>query len=288
MKVLVFDQLHHKNRIGLELLFRHMQVEYVFTTDDSKIIDPSFDIIYSPANAIDSSKYPLQKFIFGPHFSIFPNHKLTAIKNTHKNSIYIQPSEWCVEKWKERGVTNVLPITYFPFPVDVERFSPEMMNKKEKVFIYFKRRKPDELYFIKSFLQHRGFEFAVFDYVARYDEKHYLEYLQQAKFGIILGAHESQGFAIQEALSCNVPLIVWNVRSMNQEVGMNYTNIKATSIGYWDSRCGEYFHDYHELEETFRIFMDKLETTETYQPREFIMEHVSVEPCAKRFMELFS
>jgi hypothetical protein len=286
MKVLVFDSLHHKNRIGIELLFRHMQIEFVFTNDVNKIVDSSFDVIYSPATAIDTSKYPSQKFIFGPHFSVFPDNKLTAIKNTHKNSIYIQPSEWCVEKWKERGVTNILPISYFPFPVDVERFSPlTQPHEKKKVFIYFKRRRPEELTFLKIFLQFHKIEFAVFDYVARYDEKHYLEYLKQSKFGIILGAHESQGFAIEEALSCDVPLLVWNVRSMNQEVGMHYTDIKATSIGYWDYRCGEFFHDAHELEKTFELFMGKLGT---YRPREFIMENLSVEPCAKRFQELIT
>ena len=40
----------------------------------------------------------------------------------------------------------------------------------------------------------------VFDYVKRYNEEDYLDCLKNAKFGIILDAHESQGFAIEEAL----------------------------------------------------------------------------------------
>ena len=49
--------------------------------------------------------------------------------------------------------------------------------------------------------------------------------MQKAKYGIILDAHESQGFAIEEALSCNVPLLVWNTKFMSQEYGSRYENI---------------------------------------------------------------
>ena len=297
MRILIIDQLHHKNRIGIELLFQYMKIDYVFVNDISKI-DSTFDIIYSPSNAIDTSKSPpSQRFIFGPHFSVFPDNKLKAIKNNNDNSVYIQPSEWCVDLWKGLGVTQFLPIQYFPFPVDVEKFCPANKfspankfcpvvpsNKREKVFIYFKRRRQDELSFVMHFLKNRQIEFEVFNYVARYDEKHYLDFLRHAKFGIVLGAHESQGFAVEEALSCDVPLLVWNVRSLNQEVGCNYANLPATTIGYWDGRCGEYFYEAKELEKTFELFMGKIQT---YRPREFILEQLSVEPCAKRFMELF-
>ena len=285
MRILIIDQLHHKNRIGIELLFQYMKIDYVFAHDISKI-DSTFDIIYSPSNAIDTSKYPTHRFIFGPHFSVFPDNKLKAIKNTNENSVYIQPSEWCVDLWKGLGVTQFIPIQFFPFPVDVDTFSPNSLgNKREKVFIYFKRRRQDELSFLMHFLKNRQIEFEIFNYVARYDETHYLEFLRHANFGIVLGAHESQGFAVEEALSCDVPLLVWNVRSLNQEVGCNYANLPATTIGYWDERCGEYFYEAKELEKTFELFMGKLQT---YRPREFILEQLSVEPCAKRFMELVS
>lgn len=285
MRVLVFDQLHRKNRNGIEQLFQYMKMDYMFTNDISKI-DETFDIVYSPAMAIDTSKYPSHKFIFGPHFSVFPDNKLRAINNTCGNSVYIQPSPWCVDLWKGLGVTTFLPIQFFPFPVDVNKFSPEISGKKrEKVFVYFKRRRPDELSHLLNFLKSREIEVEIFNYIARYDEQHYLEVLQQCKFGVILGAHESQGFAVEEAMSCNVPLLVWNVRSLNQEVGSNYANLPATTVGYWDERCGECFYEAQDLEKTFELFMGKIET---YRPREFIMDQLSVEPCAKRFVELCS
>ena len=154
-------------------------------------------------------------------------------------------------------------------------------NEKTEVFIYFKRRNPAELTFVESLLKTKNINYRIFDYVKRYDENDYLSFLQKSKFGIILDAHESQGFAIQEALSCDVPLLVWNTTRMNQEYGSRYSNIPCTSIPYWDERCGEIF--YNNLEEKFDLFISKLET---YKPREYILENLSVEKCAKRFLEL--
>ena len=147
------------------------------------------------------------------------------------------------------NVESIIPLKVFYFPVNTKKFKPMENIKKEKVFIYFKRRKQEELTFLKKFLHNKNIEFKVFDYVKRYKEEDYLKYLQESKYGIILDAHESQGFAIEEALSCDVPLLVWNVTSMNQEEGINYPDIPATSIPYWDNRCGESFYNKEEFEE---------------------------------------
>jgi glycosyltransferase involved in cell wall biosynthesis len=124
--------------------------------------------------------------------------------------------------------------------------------------------------------------YRIFGYIQRYNEKDYIEYLQKSKFGIWVGAHESQGFALQEALSCNVPLLVWNIKSMNQEYGSNYNDIPATSIPYWDERCGDVFYNENEMEDTFKRFNSRLYN---YKPREFILENLSMEVCEIKFIE---
>ena len=70
-----------------------------------------------------------------------------------------------------------------------------------------------------------------------YNENDFIETLKTAKYAFLLDAHESQGFAVQEMMSCNVPLLVWNVRFMSQEFNSNYPDYEATSIEYWDMGC---------------------------------------------------
>ena len=280
MKILIIQSYHFKNQEGLEKMLDYLKYEY--SNGDEKDIE-NYDIILSPNKPIDTSKYPNKKFIFGPHFSVFPNNKLYEIKNTNNNAVYLQPSEWAAYSWINKGANSLIPIKIFPFPVNTIKFKPIPKNKRTKVYIYYKRRQPNELLFIQSFLKNKNIKFEVFDYLNKYPEKKYLKYLQKAKYGIILDAHESQGFAIEEALSCNVPLLVWNVTNMSQEYNSIYDKIPASSIPYWDSRCGEFFYDKNEFETRYNHFVKNLNK---YKPREFILENLTMKKRATEFDSL--
>jgi hypothetical protein len=302
VKILVINcGIHEKNRQGLIRILDYLKNnDHIIEYKSGSVSDiPNYDIIYSSSQIINTSLYPKKKFIFGPHFSTFPNdQQLHAFQNVHHNSIYIQPSEWTNQLWKNMGAEQVLQIKTFPFPVDTEKFKPsphqhehqpQPLQEKKNMFIYYKHRHPGELNLIKEFLAQQNIKNCrIFDYKQRYKEEDYLSYLQQCKYGIILDAHESQGFAIEEALSCNVPLLVWNAKTMDQEYSANYNAIPCTSIPYWNQQCGEYFHHYQELPATFQIFQSKLQRQKYYNPREYILENLSTRKCAERFMELIN
>jgi glycosyltransferase involved in cell wall biosynthesis len=290
IKILVFSWLHPKNVLAIKK-YKQLDITFATTTtatiNDYNLLD--FDFVYFPNCSIDISSYPNTKFIFGPHFSVFPN-EISIQKIIGPNSVYIQPSQWTLDCWKQFPICKNLKMSILPFGVDTERFSPnkeqeQEQEEREKVFIYFKRRNDNELTYIMNFLSSLNIPYRVFDYVKTYSENEFLEYLKNSKYGIWLDAHESQGFAFEEALSCNVPILVWNVTSMNQEVGGNYPNIPATSIPYWDSSCGEVFYNSDELDSTFHLFLSKLHT---YSPREYILNHLSIEKCEQKMVDLLS
>jgi hypothetical protein len=277
MKFLIYDanSLHHKNYQGLKQILDFLGWDYLFTNRQN--IDLSYyDVIYSPSKPINAT-LPTTKFIYGPHFSVFPDRKLNQIPIGQK-AVYIQPSDWAKNAW---GTINI-PLRTFSFPVDIQRFAP-LTNQKTKVFVYTKRREPRHVEYVCKFLKQNGIEYEFFDYVKRYREEEYLKTLQQAKYGIIVDAHESQGFAIEEALSCGVPLLVWNVKTMNQEWKSRYQPIPCTTIPYWDDRCGEFFYNQEDFFPTFQKFTQNLSN---YKPREYILENLNVEVCASRLKQL--
>lgn len=287
MKILYLNTgMHHKNQNALN---HYKNIEFVTIHSHEQIdnYDLSlFDCVFSPCLSIDVSKYPNTKFLFGPHFSVFPDERLEIIKG--ENHVLNLLSEWVANIWKNNPLCKNINIECIPFGVDTECFNEiKPWNQRNKVFLYTKHRNPDDLYKIQHFLQYKNVEYKVFDYDRRYNENEYIDYLHDSKYAIFLDAHESQGFAIQEALACNVPLFVWSVKSMNQELGTNYQDFPATSIPYWDERCGEYFHDFKEIETKFDLFLSKLEF-DNYRPREYILENLSMEICEKKMMDLIN
>ena len=284
MKLLIINSwIHYKNKIGFENILQYLNIEYKYG-DLNDIND--YDIIYSPSDSIDTSKYKNKKFIFGPHFSVFPNNKLNQINNIYNNSIYILPSQYCISIWNNMLKDNLLPIKSFPFPVDSDKFkSIKSIEDRKEVFIYYKSRNPEELHYIQNFLNNKNITYKLFDYMKTYKEQEYMDFLLNSKYGIWIGRHESQGFALQEALSCDVPLFVWDVKSMNQEYGYSHDDIPATTIPYWDKSCGEYFHTINELENIFDKFINNLSS---YKPINFILNNLDVKNCAKIFKNILN
>lgn len=301
MRILYLNSwIHPKNLKGLELLHHTIDKKDIplqISQENLNILLDSidlsvYDLIYSPSVPIDVSKYPRHKFIFGPHLfnqSMDENPNIFQLIN-HPNTIYIQPSEWAKLSLKKNTKHDLkISLKPFPFPVDIERFDQILpINQRPLFFIYFKARSPEDYRSILQFLLHKNINInhvPIFDYGKRYDETEYLNCLHHSKFGIWVDAHESQGFALQEALSCNVPLFVWNVTSLKQEFGGNHKDNDqyATTIPYWDERCGESFTDISEIETKFATFLSKLDQ---YKPREYVLENLSPEICSKRLEKI--
>jgi hypothetical protein len=240
----------------------------------------NFDVVYSPALPIDVSLYPGKRFLFGPHFSIFPEPNWAVIKS--RMSFYISPSDWTRKLYQRYPVTIGLKVVVNPFGVDTKRFqdSPKPRNSLSKIMVMFKDRESSELALIERALKTRGLDYKVFSYRDKYDEGEYIRYMQKSKYGIWLGRHESQGFALEEALASNLPLLVWNARSLYQDAASSprFPEQYATVIPYWDNRCGEYFHYEPEFEGTYTLFLHRLQLG-LYHPRKYIEEHLSMSVC---------
>jgi len=285
MKILFIPGCIHEKNLSAILKY-NIELISIEKNELENIKLDKYDVIYSPCLPIDVLKYPSSKFMFGPHFSIFPDKTQMELISNNKNVIYIQPSDWSKNIWEKNVFCKNIRIETLPFGVDTLKFNEiKPLNERNNVFIYFKRRNPKELNIIINLLMKCGIQYKIFDYINKYEENDYINYLHDSKFGIWLDAHESQGFALQEALSCNVPLLVWNVISMNQEYESNYNNLPATTTPYWDIRCGESFINYNELYFIFDKFINNLNN---YKPREYILENLSIEKCNEKLIELIN
>ena len=107
---------------------------------------------------------------------------------------------------------------------------------------------------VLNFLKSKDLKFKIFEY-GKYKNNHLIKNAKESKFGLILGSTESQGFAIQEMMAKNLPLIVVD-KNINKYGGYE---LSGTTVPYWDDLCGIKVEDIDELEKKYAFFIGNLE-----------------------------
>jgi hypothetical protein len=144
--------------------------------------------------------------------------------------------------------------------------------------IYLKHRHPDLGNRVLGFLQTKNIEYHLIQY-GSYNDGDFKNKLQNTKFVIWIGSHESQGFAFQETLASNVPILLWDVRSMHDEYSNGYPYrgyrppLLATTANVWSPECGIKIFEENELESAFNEMNSKIES---FSPRKVIEANVSL------------
>lgn len=213
----------------------------------------------------------------GPNICVLPIDDRIMMEQKYQKTIV--PSKWVknlYSKW-----IPAEKICTWAVGIDTDLFSDKSNNEKTNdCLIYFKRRSSEELNIIKNFLKEKKQSFVLLEY-GKYNEAQFIDVITKSKYGIILDNTESQGIAIQEMMSCNLPLLVWDASCWTDR-GEIY-KIEATSIPYWGNDCGLAFTNESKLGETFDKFIKNLEN---YKPRNFILKNLTLELCAKKLIDI--
>jgi len=236
----------------------------------------------------EASKLKL-KAVVGPNLYILPRNIPSDIDLS--NFLYIHPSDWAVKIWQDFGY-NRSTITSWPVGINTDEFDERQKPEDGTVLIYFKQRYPEELEYIKSILEKNNIKYDVISY-RFYKQKDYLEKLKNTKYLVWLGRQESQGIALQEALSMNVPMLVWDVTNMGHWVPTEKESkifteeelsYPATSAPFFSEQCGKISKNKSEIE-TLVKEMEK--DWRNFEPRKYIVENLSLVKQARDFIKLF-
>lgn len=216
---------------------------------------------------------PLHNCIIGPNICTIPIENSIVMSLNYKK--IITPSPW-VKKLYERYLPKE-KIIVWPVGIDTNKFDNTInFEKKYDFLIYFKNRDVEELSFIKEILSKYGYTYVILNY-GQYTETNFLTTLKNCKYSIILTSTESQGIAIQEIMSSNLPCLVWDVKIWDH-LGPDHA-CESTSIPYWDTICGEFFYEKDNFETTLQLFLKS-----TYKPREYICENLSLDIMAEKIV----
>jgi len=258
-------------------LIKSLEQEKIEYAINEEKYEHNFLVQYDATAHEKHSKIEQDTTIIGPQVWMFDGYGQFLIENQNYYKKIIAPSEWVKNKFitKFRLPEDKLAV----WPVGIEEFS----NTREPNYdclIYFKRREQSELDAVKKFLVSNGLSYRMVEY-GTYGEDGFKQLVNSAKFCFLINGTESQGIAVQEIMSMGVPIIAWDIKEWLDQ-GEAY-RVPATSIPYWDERCGEKFFMADEMEQTFDKFYARIND---YNPKDYVKENLSFESSVKTLLDI--
>ena len=250
------------------------KIEYAINEEK---YEHNFLVQYDATAHEKHSKIEQDTTIIGPQVWMFDGYGQFLIENQNYYKKIIAPSEWVKNKFITKF--NLPEDKLAVWPVGIEEFD-NIRETNYDCLIYFKRRDQSELDAVKKFLVSNGLSYRMVEY-GTYGEDGFKQLVNSAKFCFLINGTESQGIAVQEIMSMGVPIIAWDIKEWLDQ-GEAY-RVPATSIPYWDERCGEVFFNIDDLEVTFSKFYA---TLDQYDPKAFIKDNLSFECSVKTLLDI--
>jgi hypothetical protein len=287
---------HRKNIHAFQLLAKAAGAELIVSADRS-VWTNEYELVWIPVGYFHSSEFPnAKRLLYGPHNFTLPQAPWTLTPLIpFTRSLYTTLSEWN-DAVHQKIPIRCMPTKPLPFPVDIDEYAAiEKSTTSEPEFdcvFYFKHRNHKMIEYMIDILNNLKLRFIFFRY-GSYIEDEYKQALKQVKFVFWVGCHESQGFGLEETLSSNVPILVYDVQSMyeehnhlNQPSYMEHLDkqLHATTCTYWDDSCGIKTTDIQKIPELLGTMK---QTWRSYQPREFLVKTLSAQACWSRIKDAF-
>jgi len=250
------------------------KIEYAINEEK---YEHNFLVQYDATAHDKHSKIEQDTTIIGPQVWLFDGYGQFLIENQNYYKKIIAPSEWVKNKFITKF--NLPEDKLAVWPVGIEEFN-NIREPNYDCLIYFKRRDQSELDAVKKFLNSNGLSYRMVEY-GKYGEDGFKQLVNSAKFCFLINGTESQGIAVQEIMSMGVPIIAWDIKEWLDQ-GEAY-RVPATSIPYWDERCGEKFFTVDEMGETFNKFYARIND---YNPKEYVKEKLSFESSVKTLLDI--
>lgn len=265
-----------KVRLNLKKSLEESNIKYVVNQD---VYEKNFMLEYDVNLYKIHEKLEHQSCFIGPHFWPFETYGKFLVDNPQYYNQLIVPSQWVKDLLLLKFGVNENKVSVWP--VGIGKFDIQKSITYD-CLVYFKRRKNNELEKCIKFLEEKNLSYKIISY-GDYDESTFKSLLSQSKFCFLINGSESQGIAVQEIMNSNTPLFVWDISEWLDQ-GEEY-KVPATSVPYWDERCGEKFYFESEMEKVFSKFYDRIET---YKPKKFIEQNLSFQKSAEILLEILN
>ena len=238
----------------------------------------NFLVQYDYTGHLKHSKLTLETCVVGPQIWHLDDHVNTLKENPHYYKTIVTPSQWVKDLYVNKCGFSEDKVSVWPVGIEL----PEYERKKEYgCLVYYKRRDEASLSKVRELLADRHIPYNVMEY-GQYSQNALEILAPESDFCFVLNGTESQGIAIQEIMSYNTPMLVWDVESWEDQ-GPEWS-VPATSVPYWSDECGERFVNVDDMEVTFDNFYSRIGE---YNPRKYVEDNLSYKKSIETLLEIF-
>jgi glycosyltransferase involved in cell wall biosynthesis len=246
-------------------------------------------VVYAPANealrqAIELKRRGIVDYVVaGPVNALFADES-GGILLRPEIDLVIVPSEWTVDFY-EGFPELVAKSRVCPCGVDAEVWKPAGVVKERRAVVYWKSGDERFCEAVEAVVKRCGLE------ALRIRSRHgehgifkpsdYREALDRSVAGVFLSTFETQGIALAEAWSMDVPAVVWDPRGDAQWRGRTFRS--RSSAPFLTPATGVTFRTIDDLEGALRGTLTSLTT---FRPRAWVLEHMTDAVCADQLYTL--
>jgi hypothetical protein len=220
----------------------------------------------------------ISKLLAGPNVMELPDD-FGNILASPEIDIALVPSQMTSEMYERLNPALKGRIKIWYAGVDEEYWKPFVsQEKKQKVLVYWKNAPKMLGVYAERLLKKYGFKPCRIIF-GRYSKSQYKEALSKSSFAIFLSITETQGLALVESWSMNVPTLVWNPKIEHYYI----KNLQTTAAPYLSAGTGMEWKELSELEEIIKKIPGFLFQ---FKPREWVESNMTDIQSARLLLNL--
>lgn len=219
----------------------------------------------------------IKKLLAGPNI-IEITTKYDKILSQKEIDLVIVSSNMTKEIYERTNSKLIGKIAIWYAGVDTSYWKSNQSIRQKNVLVYWKNATTAFSKEVELSLERNGYNVKRVIY-GHYSKKRFKKLLQKSVFSVFLSITETQGIALVESWSMDVPTIVWN-----PEIEHYYLRgIQTTSAPYLTSQTGIKWRELDDLEE---LLKEKDFYKKGFSPRKWVMENMSNKCSAEMLIKI--
>ena len=183
-------------------------------------------VVYAPANEALLQAARLKRagkiayLVAGPVNTLFPSQCDGLLRMPEIDRLIV-PSDWVLQFYQDDAPELLPKIRLCTCGVDAEYWKPSPARQTRRVLVYWKSGTEAFCEAVEQVVVKRGCQPVRVRY-GEYDPDLYKRILDDVELAVFLSSFETQGLALAEAWSMDVPTVVWDPRGPAEWMGRSF------------------------------------------------------------------